>query len=308
MRLRRSITAAVLLLASVVGAHAQKAWLFAYFREPGTQGIYLAISHDGYHFKPLNNDQPWIKPSQPGEIMRDVYLTRGPDHTFHMVWTWGWHGQSLGYAESPDLAHWSTQREILIMHGFPATRNVWAPETYWDEAKGEWLLIWSSMMGDSGPGNRIYSSSTKDFVHFTTPSLFFDPGYVVIDATIFHDAKQYYFIFKDQTVDPLRFQIRYATGPTYEGPWSEPSAPITESWSEGPSVVHVGDQFIVYYDHYRVPQRYEAVASSDWIHWRGFNDEVSLPAHCKHGSFLEITDEEAAQLEAESPESVDSAH
>lgn len=302
MKLRIPVAAALLLALTAALAHAQKPqqknWLFAFFREPGTQGVYFALSHDGYHFTPLNNDQPWIKPTQPGEIMRDIYITRGPDHLFHMVWTWGWRGNSFGYATSPDLIHWSAQKKIPIMQGFPSTRNVWAPRIFWDASKGEWLVLWSSTVGDPTLGNRIYYSLTKDFTHFTIPALLYDPGYVVIDATLFHGADKYYLVFKDQDVNPLRYQIRYATGPSLEGPWSKPSAPITESWSEGPSVVHVGNQYVVYYDHYRAPERYEAVASTDWIHWKAINNKISLPVHCKHGSFLKITPAETAQIEA----------
>lgn len=296
MRKALLIGLVVALTAISASAQAQKDWLFAYFREPANQGIYFALSHDGRHFTPINNDQPVVKPEQPGEVMRDVFVTQGPDGTYRMVWTWGWHGDSLGYAESPDLIHWSPQREIRVMQLFPDVRNVWAPETYWDAAKGEWVLVWSSTLGDGPDGNRIYYALTKDFVHFTIPKLLFDPGYVVIDATIFHGGDKYYLVFKDQTVQPLRYQIRVATGPSYVGPWSKPSAPITESWSEGASVVHVGDQYIVYYDHYRAPRRYEAVASTDWKHWTAINDQVNLPAHCKHGSFLEISPDEAARL------------
>ena len=288
----------LLLFFAVLSTRGQKAWLFAYFKEPANQGIYLALSRDGYHFTPLNNGQPWIKPEQPGEIMRDVFLTRGPDHKFHMVWTWGWHGNSLGYAESDDLIHWSAQREVPIMQDYTDTRNVWAPEIYWDAKQQKWLVIWSSSMNSSDAGNRIYASFTRDFTTFSRPQIFFDPGYVVIDATIFHWKKTYYLVFKDQTPDPLRYQVRFATGPTLEGPWNEIHPPLTESWSEGPSVVHVGDKFIVYYDHYRAPARYEAVQSTDWKHWESINDRISLPGHCKHGSFMEITPEEATRLEA----------
>jgi hypothetical protein len=298
MRLRDLCGGLLLLASASLPACAQKAWLFAYFKEPANQGIYLAISHDGYHFTALNDGQPWVKPQEPGEIMRDVFLTRGPDNKFHMVWTWGWHGKSLGYADSPDLLHWSAQKEIPIMEDYPEARNVWAPETYWDAKKHKWLLIWSSSMNHSDAGNRIYSSLTADFQTFSKPSIFFDPGYVVIDATIFHASKKYYLVFKDQTPDPLRYQVRYATGPTLEGPWTHIAAPLTESWSEGPSVIHVGKEFIVYYDHYRAPARYEGVESTDWRHWESIDGKMSLPEHCKHGSFLEITPQEAARLEA----------
>lgn len=299
MRHRFAIAVALLILLAALHARAQttqKYWLFAYFREPATQGIYLAISRDGYHFTPLNHDQPWLKPAYPGELMRDVDITRGPDHMFRMVWTWGWHGDSFGYAESPDLIHWSAQREIPIMRNFPSTHNVWAPVIYWDASRGKWMVLWSSTIDNIGLGNRIYYSLTSDFHHFTIPSLFYDPGYVVIDAKIYHGAKKYYLIFKDQDVNPLRYQVRYATGLSYEGPWSQPSPPLTPSWSEGPSAIHAGREYIVYYDHYRAPMRYEGVESTDWIHWKSINDQIDLPAHCKHGSFLWISAAEAARL------------
>src|SRR5690348_15097416 len=100
----RRLIALVILLVSAAGCSAQGAYVFAYFKEPGSQGIYLALSRDGYKFAPLNDGQPWVKPEQPGEIMRDVFITRNPsDAGFRMVWTWAWKGNSLGYAESKDL-------------------------------------------------------------------------------------------------------------------------------------------------------------------------------------------------------------
>ncbi|MGH9599401.1 MAG: glycoside hydrolase family 43 protein [Terracidiphilus sp.] len=286
--------------------HTHGAWLFIYFKEPGNQGIYFALSRDGYHYTPLNNGQPWLAPSHPGELMRDVFLTRGPARAqgrlFHMVWTWGWRGNSLGYASSPDLLSWSEQKQVPIMQDYPQTNNVWAPETYWDAKRKEWLIVWASSikgsMKESKQGNRIWSSFTPDFNTFSKPKIFFDPGYVTIDATIFHGKTgPYRLIFKDQTYDPLCFQERVATGPTLEGPWSHISGPINESWSEGPSAIQVGKTYIVYYDHYRPPRaRYEAVATTDWKHWKDITAETSLPEHAKHGSFLKISDAEAARL------------
>jgi hypothetical protein len=278
------------------------AYLFAYFKEPGSQGIYFALSRDGYKFEPLNDGQPWVKPEKPGEIMRDVFLTRAPgDAGFRMVWTWNWRGSSLGTAESADLLKWSEQVEVPIMREFATVHNVWAPETYWDETKKEWLVIWSSSFSDTAEGNRIWAARTKDFATFTKPEKFFDPGYVVIDATMFHGVvagrRQWAMVFKDQQQDPLRYQVRWMTGPTVEGPWSAPSGPITESWSEGPSVLQVGDTSIVYYDHYRAPRaRYEGVRTTDWVHWESVNDQMQFPEHCKHGSFLRVTEAEAARL------------
>ena len=290
---------ALMVLFGLIGpCFAEDAYVFAYFKEPGSEGIYLALSRDGYKFEPLNDGQPWVKPERNGELMRDVFVTRNTSgEGFRMIWTWAWRGSSLGYAESPDLMSWSAQREIPMMKDFATVRNVWAPETYWDEKGNQWLLIWSSSFSDKPEGNRIWASRTKDFVTFSKPALFFDPGFVVIDATMFPRADDWVMVFKDQTVDPLRYQVRWTSGPSLEGPWGAMSGPITESWSEGPSVVKVGDEYVVYYDHYRAPRaRYEGVQTRDWVHWESVNDAMSFPANAKHGSFFRVSEVEAERL------------
>lgn len=309
--IRRLLTAA--LLSTTVGACAQQPKLtdpvvFAYFKEPGNQGIYLALSRDGYTYTPLNDGQPWLKPDQPGEIMRDVFITRDPGGSgFHMVFTWAWHGNAIGISTSPDLMSWSPQQRIEIMHDFPAVQNTWAPETYWDPQRKDWLILWSSSFkpapgaDEKAAGLRLWSAHTADWQTFSKPEKFFDRGFPVIDATMFHrdlnGRKDVVLVLKDQTPDPLRYDERWAFGPTVEGPWGELSGPINESWSEGPSVLQVGDRSVVFYDHYRQPRaRYEAVETSDWIHWTSANDKIHLPESCKHGSFFRVTEAEAQRL------------
>ena len=273
--------------------------LFAYFKEPANMGVFFAASEDGYQWKTLNAGKPWVPVGHAGELMRDPFLTRGPDHEFHMVWTWGWRGTSIGYAHSPDLIHWSDQQEVPLMAGTPGTANTWAPEIYWDAAKPKWLLIWSSTVAGRQEGNRIYSSMTADFKSFSKPEIFFDPGYMVIDATILQTRGKYYLVFKDERLEPLHKWIRIAEGATLEGPWQNISEALTESWSEGPSAVPVGSDYLIYYDHYRDPKRYEAVRSSDLQHWAPA--AMQLPEAAKHGSFLKITEEEKQRIERVRP-------
>ena len=303
--MRRLLLLAVILTAAAA-ACAQDAYVFAYFKEPADTGIYFALSRDGYTFTPLNDGQPWIRPKKKGDIMRDVFITRNPDGKgFHMVWTWAWRGNSLGWSQSDDLMTWSELTEVPVMKDFPTVRQTWAPETYWDEKAKDWLIIWSSSLmppPEGVPdGLRIWSAHTKEFVTFSKPALFFDRGFPVIDATMFHrdfaGKKDWVFVFKDQTLDPLRYTVRWTSGPSVEGPWGELSGPIAESWSEGPSVIQVGDEFIVYYDHYRQPHaQFEGVQTKDWIHWESVNDKMKFPQASKHGSFFRVSEAEAQRL------------
>jgi hypothetical protein len=214
-----------------------------------------------------------------------------------MFWTWEWRDTKIGYAHSSDPVHWSEQLEVSLMKDIPGTRNTWAPEIYCDAPKKAWEIIWSSTIGgtssDKVLDNRIYSSLTQDFRIFTKPQVFFDPGYNVIDATILQTQGRFYLVFKDERPEPVMKFTKIAVGPTVEGPWTEIGKEFTESWSEGPSALQVGDEYIVYYDHYRDPRRYEAVASKDLLHWISITDKISFPPGCKHGSFLKITGEEA---------------
>jgi hypothetical protein len=56
-------------------------YLFTSFRRNGETGVYFALSSDGRRWTPLNDNQPWVKPGEPGMLMRDPWLGQGPDGT-----------------------------------------------------------------------------------------------------------------------------------------------------------------------------------------------------------------------------------
>src|SRR5205807_9449600 len=71
-------------------------YLFTSFRRNGETGVFFALSDDGRKWRPLNGNQPWIKPVEPGMLMRDPWLGQGPDGVWHMLWTWGWSAKDMG--------------------------------------------------------------------------------------------------------------------------------------------------------------------------------------------------------------------
>jgi hypothetical protein len=182
--------AAAVLLVAAVAVNAKDYFLFAYFEEPAKSGVYYALSTDGYHWNPINSARRVFAPQYPGELMRDVFIARGPDGEFHAVWTWGWRERRIGYAHSADLIHWSPQQQVPLMEKVPGTVHTWAPEIYWDKASSRWLILWSSITAEESR-NPIFYSFTRDFRDFTPPVVFFDPGYDVIDATILRDRSRY---------------------------------------------------------------------------------------------------------------------
>ncbi|WP_337176366.1 glycoside hydrolase family 43 protein [Paludisphaera sp.] len=284
-----------------------QALVFTSFRGNGDDGLHLATSRDGYKWTALNGDRPVFQPKVGGGLVRDPDIARGPDGTFHMVWTTGWTHSAIGYASSKDLIHWSEARQIDVMKGENA-RNVWAPELFHDEAEGRFLIFWASTIpgrfpeteaaGDDGYNHRTYVTTTKDFQAFTPTKLFYDPGFNSIDSTIVRDGDRFAMFIKDETRTPPAKNIRVAFADAPIGPYGPPSPPITgDYWAEGPSAIKLGDRWFVYFDKY-VDHRYGLVTSPDLVNWTDESDRVSFPPDFRHGSVLLVPEAVLAGLEA----------
>jgi hypothetical protein len=277
---------------------ATTAYLFAYFVKNGEDGLHLAASADGTTFEALNEGRSYLTPLVgESKLMRDPCLLRGPDGTFHLVWTTAWEGKTIGYASSPDLIHWSEQRALPVMAQEPGTRNCWAPEIAYDEAKKQFLIFWATTVTgkfietlvseEKGYNHRIYSTTTKDFSSFTPTKLFYEPGFNVIDATLLKANQRFYLIVKDETRVPIKKNLRLASSADIEGPYTDLSAPFTRDWVEGPTAIKIGDSTMVYYDCYR-EKHYGAVRSRDLKTWEDITDKIKFPAGARHGTVIEI--------------------
>lgn len=280
---------------------AQEYFLFTSFRGNGEDGLHLALSTNGYQWTAVQGDRSFLKPEIGGKLLRDPSVARGPDERFHMVWTTGWTAQSgkmFGYASSRDLVNWSVQRGIEVMQHEPGTRNIWAPDLFYDQAEKRWLILWSSTIpgkyaetdatGDDGYNHRIYYVTTEDFETFSESKLFYDPGFNCIDATLLAADGKVCLFFKDERKNPLKKCLRYATADRAGGPFGAFSEPITGDWVEGPSAIRIGHEWLVYFDHYARPQYYGAIRSKDLKTWEDCSKEMQFPAGQRHGSVLRI--------------------
>ncbi|MBN2634387.1 MAG: glycoside hydrolase family 43 protein [Bacteroidales bacterium] len=290
--MNRSLISIIILVLLSGCSNSSDIWLFSTFREPATEGLYLAWSEDGLTWNDLGG--PWLRPEAgPGKVMRDPSVLRGPDGTYHMVWTSSWKDdQGFGYSCSGDLIHWSEQKWIPVMQHEPATVNVWAPELWYDDERDHFVVIWASSIPFRFPrgeeeemsNHRMYYTTTKDFNTFSPTELFLDPGYSVIDAVIVKRAeKDFVLVLKDNT-RPNR-NLRVAFSSEASGPYTGISDTFTRMYTEGPTVIKKNDEWLIYYEAYR-ERLFGAVKTTDFKTFTDISDNIFLPEGHKHGTIF----------------------
>lgn len=261
------------------------------FHEPADEGLRFIYSRDGLHWDSIPGT--WLAPELGDSIMRDPSIWRGEDGTYHLVWTIAWKGDTgIGYSSSTDLIHWTPQRRIPVMDSIRHTYSVWAPELFFDDTKGEYMIVFTAQVDDKtstgrrnehGDYHRMYYVTTRDFVAFSEPRLLYDAGYSCIDGVIVKRGEgDYVLVAKDNRKANSNLRVAFSRRP--EGPYTLPlSRPFTGIFAEGPSVTKVGDTYYIYYDLYR-RHIYGASTTKDFIHFTDVTSNAAFPAGHKHGT------------------------
>lgn len=278
-----------------LGACSRDVYMYSSFHEPADQGLRLMYSYDGYKWTDLNHI--FLKPEIGAQkIMRDASIQSGPDGTFHLVWTTGWKGtKGFGYSSSRDLIHWAPERSVEVMGDEPSAVNVWAPELFYDEEAKQFVIIWASTVPfrfekgqeDEYNNHRLYYTVTKDFKTFSKAKLFMDPGFSVIDAVIVKQAPgKYVLVLKDNT--RMARNIKVAFSDHVLGPYTNVSPAFTAFKTEGPSVVHPGKEWLIYYDSYG-NKKFGAAKTYDFKTFTDASSEVDVPEGHKHGTIFKAS-------------------
>ena len=292
--------AACLILVPAVLAHGQEAsrpeiaYLLTSFRGDG-DGLHLAYSDNARHWRSLGG--VFLEPTVGGKLMRDPHILRGPDGAFHLVWTSGWGDSGIGYARSTDLVNWSQQRFLPLMADVAGTRNCWAPETFYDEGRSQYIITWSSDVDGRFPetkspdrmNNRTYYVTTPDFKSFSEPKVLIDPGFDHIDATIRKCDGKYIALVKEGDRQALNIAgpIHAVVADDPLGPYTLKSPPIVTDFAEGPTFITVGGETLLIVDFYRA-HHYGMYATRDWKTWRDASGEASFVPGQRHGTVLAV--------------------
>ncbi|QNF34590.1 glycoside hydrolase family 43 protein [Adhaeribacter swui] len=312
----------------------QQVWMMTYFRqryptriEIDAQGktievplpnpmqvesLHLALSTDGRHWTPLNNNQPIWE-----QQMRDPYVRRGPDGLWRLLATGGGKrndreqvGPSCLYATSKDLIHWQVEGALPLMkdarnEANALARNIWAPEWFYDAINQEYMLFWSSSFEDAGwKKSRLYYCKTRDWKTFTPAKVLFAPSYSVIDGTLLEHKKTYYLYHKEEEFGVKtgeRRAIRVATAKNLEGPYTIQKGHLNKGQiapviTEGPTVMKdpIKTGWLLLYD-FPMANGFGASYSPDLLNWK-IEENVSFPPDARHSTVSLLTPEEAKDL------------
>lgn len=287
--------AVLLFFGCKTGADEDEVYLFTTFREPENKGLYLAYSEDGYHWNDLGGI---YLPAGVGthSIMRDPSVAKGSDGYYHMVWTTSWHSDhGIGYAKTRDFINWSEPLHLPVMAHEPDVVNLWAPEIFYDDVDDRFIVVWASTIPYRFPkgveaednNHRLYYFTTKDFETLSETKLFLDPGFSIIDAVIVkRDLEDYVLVLKDNTRPERNISVAFGTSPL--GPWGNYSEPLTEFLTEGPTVLQLGDDWLIYYDYYE-NDSFSALKTKDFVSFTNISDQISLPEGHKHGTITTVS-------------------
>jgi hypothetical protein len=180
----------------------------AYFTESPSMNaanysLHLAVSSDGLNWTPLNQNNPVATPTSGSHGLRDPFILRKQDGTFVVMATdlngtdWSYQSQYLHIWDSTDLVTFRNYR-LLKVHSLAT--HAWAPESYWDAARGQYAVVYSAVVNGH---NVLMVNYTSDFVTASTPQTFFDPGYDVIDGDFVTVNGVNYMYFKNNTNSTL---------------------------------------------------------------------------------------------------------
>jgi hypothetical protein len=177
------------------------AYVMGYFTE-STEGagnnyaLHLAVSDDSLHWTPLNQDLPVATPTEGTRGLRDPFFLRKKDGTFVVLATdlngqnWKENNGYIHVWDSTDLRGFTNYRRIRL-HSM-ATHS-WAPEAFYDAARGQYGIIYSA---NNGTHDVIMVNYTTDFSEVSPAQSYFDPGFDVLDATVVANDGQNYLYFK----------------------------------------------------------------------------------------------------------------
>lgn len=284
------------------------AYLFTYFGGEGnSEAVRYAISHDGYNYLSLNDNNPVLDSKEISRTggVRDPHILRAEDKkTFYMVLTDmvaanGWDSnRGLILLKSTDLLNWQSTA-INIQERFSGNEDllrVWAPQTIYDKEADKYMVYWSMKHGADSPDIIYYAYANDDFTDFIDkPKVLFTPQNKksCIDGDIIYKDSVYHMFYKTEGHGN---GIKVATTKSLtSNQWVEHAdyKQQTKMAVEGSCVFKLinSDKYMLIYDVYRDKQ-FHFCESTDLENFKAIDEQISMNFHPRHGTIIPITRKE----------------
>jgi beta-xylosidase len=312
-------------------------YAFSYFTGNSIAGekIYFAASrgNNALQWDELDGGQPTLESTKGTLGLRDPFLIRSPEgDRFFLIATdlsigrnGDWDAAQrqgskyLEVWESTDLINWSEQRHVKVSPDNAG--NTWAPEAYWDESLGQYVVFWASKLyaaddpNHTGSAyNRMLYATTRDFVTFSEAKVWQDRGESRIDSTVIKENDTYYRFTKDeggggtgcsdiiQEKSPTLTAVDQPGNPSWEFMAGCIGRDAGTSAVEGPTVFEAnpgdtsGSPYYLFVDEYGgrgyIPLGTDDLENPDWQ----VAPSYKLPASPRHGTVIPVTAAELAAL------------
>ncbi|PTT17373.1 hydrolase, partial [Microbacterium sp. HMWF026] len=200
-----------------------KAYFFPYFTgedDDDDEKVRFGLSNgnDALDWTTVNDDKPVLASTLGQKGLRDPFIIRSHEGDRFYLLATDLHAYRTGLTESQnfgsrameiwestDLVTWSAQRHVVV--SAPEAGNTWAPEAYYDDSRGEYVVFWASNLYPSGDPsvprwegdsyNRMMYATTRDFVTFSPAKVWIDEqqpgqGNGTIDSTIAREDGWFY--------------------------------------------------------------------------------------------------------------------
>ncbi|MGW0824435.1 family 43 glycosylhydrolase [Streptomyces sp. NPDC002845] len=307
---------------------ALKGYMFSYFTGEGTsdgEQVYFALSkgNDPLKYREINDGRPVLTSTLGEKGLRDPFIIRSPEgDKFYQIATdlrifgnGNWDAaqrtgsKSIMVWESTDLVNWTDQRLVKVSPD--SAGNTWAPEAYYDDERGEYVVFWASKLYDNpehsgSTYNRMMYATTRDFHTFSEPKVWVDRGYSVIDSTMIKHDGVYHRLSKDE-------RNNTSSTPNSKFIFHEKSDSILDlsydfvaegigkgemSAAEGPLIFksNTEEKWYAFLDEFGgrgyIPFETTDLASGAWTPSTGYD----LPAKPRHGTVLPVTQAEYDRL------------
>ena len=302
-------------------------YLFVHFREKLTvdgEQVHFAVSPDGYRWKTLNGGRPILTCSKGDLGCRDIELVRLKSGGFillatdlcivrHMDESHNVDWKQLNHYGSKYLSLWrsddllSFSEQELVYFGRDDFGCLWAPEVFYDEPNGEYLIHWGSTVREDDFNHMsIYCCTTKDFITFSKPKLFFTKKNEILDSHVVKHNGIYHLFYKNSNDPSVNL---HATAASLYGPYQNDDAfqsefeamPQPGAYEAATTMCMPDGKWCLLLDFFGcekekmgyVPFLSDAPGNAAF---RRADEAFSFPYGFKHGHAVEITQEEYTAL------------